>query len=72
MWNTELFIGLEILLDHAVGRTLGAPVPDHCGAALDDLPGAALPVNLAEPGPLAQLHIAVNLENYKALLAVTE
>ena len=57
-----LFVGLEILLHHAVGGPLGAPVPDHGGAALDDLPGAALPVYLAEPGPLAQLHVAVDLE----------
>lgn len=41
--------------------TLLAPVPDHTGGTLDDLPGLPLAVNLAEAGPLAQLHVAVDL-----------
>ena len=67
MCHNNLFIGLEILLDDAVGWPLRAPVPDHSRAALDNLPGAALPVNLAEAGPLAQLHVAVNLREISKL-----
>ena len=37
-------------------------------AALDELPGAALPVNLAEPGPLPQLHVVVNLRKSRILI----
>ena len=51
-----------------MGRTLSTPVPDHCGAALDNLPGAALSVNLAETRPLAQLHVAVNLDKTRAVI----
>ena len=51
-----------------MGRTLGAPVPDHGGAALDNLPGAALSVNLAETRPLSKLHVAVNLDKTRAVI----
>ena len=44
-----------------MGRSLLAPVPDDGAGALDDLPGLALLVDLAEAGPLAQLHVGVNL-----------
>ncbi len=54
-----LFVGLEILLDQSKGGSLRAP--DHSGAALDDLPGAAHTVDLAELVLLAQLHVGVNL-----------
>ena len=47
---------------------LGPPVSDHGRAALDDLPGAALPVDLAEAGPLTQLHVAVHLDQGDAVL----
>ena len=52
---------LEVLLEDVVGWTLLAPVPDDTRGALDHLPSLALPVDLAESSPLAQLHVAVNL-----------
>ena len=42
-------------------RSLLAPVPDDAGRTLDHLPGLPLAVDLAEAGPLAQLHVAVHL-----------
>ena len=45
-----------------MSRPLLAPVPDHTGGTLDHLPGLPLAVDLAEAGPLAQLHVAVHLD----------
>merc|ERR1719499_1316661 len=55
-------LGLEVLLEDVVGGSLLAPVPDDTRGALDHLPSLALPVDLAEAGPLAQLHVAVHLD----------
>ena len=43
---------LEVLLEDVVGGSLLAPVPDDTRGALDHLPSLALPVDLAESGPL--------------------
>ena len=48
MCSTYLLVGLDILLDQSVCEPLGPPVPDHDGAALDDLLCFALTVVLAE------------------------
>ena len=40
----------------------------HSCRALDDLPGFALLVNLAEAGPLSQLHVGVHLDQWDAML----
>ena len=45
-----------------MSRPLLAPVPDHTGGTLDHLPGLPLAVYLAQAGPLAQLHVAVHLD----------
>ena len=49
-------------LENVVGGPLLTPVPDDSAGALDDLPGLALLVDLAQTGPLAQLHVGVDLE----------
>merc|ERR1711879_473420 len=54
-------LGLEVLLEDVVGRTLLAPVPDDTRGTFDHFPSLALAVDLAEAGPLAQLHVAVHL-----------
>ena len=46
---------------------LTTPVSDDTGTALDDLPGLALLVNLAQTRPLAQLHVAVHLDHGDAV-----
>ena len=40
----------------------------HSRGALDDLPGLALLVDLAEAGPLAKLHVGVHLDQRDAVL----
>merc|ERR1719411_1360195 len=61
-------LGLEVLLEDVVGGSLLAPVPDDTRGALDHLPSLALPIDLAEAGPLAQLHVAVHLDQGDAVL----
>merc|ERR1719411_1915297 len=61
-------LGLEVLLEDVVGGSLLAPVPDDTRGALDHLPSLALPVDLAEAGPVAQLHDAVHLDQGDAVL----
>ena len=51
-----------------MGRSLLAPVPDDGAGALDDLPGLALLVDLAETSPLAQLHVRVHLDQWDPVL----
>merc|ERR1719284_350399 len=63
-----LSLGLEVLLEDVVGGSFLAPVPDDTGGTLDHLPGLALAVDLAQAGPLAQLHVAVNLDQGDAVL----
>ena len=55
-------MGLDVLLELVVSWTLLAPVADDDRGAADDLPGLALGVELAKAGPLAQLLVAVNLD----------
>merc|ERR1719341_1459480 len=50
-----LLVGLQVLLEHVVGRALLAPVPHNTGGALHDLSGFAFLVNLAETSPLTKL-----------------
>ena len=59
---------LEVLLEDVVGGSLLAPVPDDTRGALDHLPCHALPVKLTESSPLAQLHVAVHLDQGDAVL----
>ena len=40
----------------------------HSRGALDDLPGLALLVDLAETSPFAQLHIGVHLDQWDPVL----
>ena len=61
-------LGLEVLLEDVVGRTLLAPVPDDTRGTFDHFPSLALAVDLAEAGPLAQLHVAVHLDQGDAVL----
>merc|ERR1719232_1541252 len=63
-----LSLRLEVLLEDVVGGSFLAPVSDDTGGTLDHLPGLALAVNLAQTGPLAQLHVAVNLDQRNAML----
>ena len=56
-----LSLGLEVFLEDIVGGSFLAPVSDDARGTLDHLPGLALAVNLAQTGPLAQLHVAVHL-----------
>merc|ERR1719291_153958 len=60
--------GLQVILQHIVGGTLAAPVAHHSCRALDDLPGLALLVDLAEARPLAQLHVRVHLDQRDPVL----
>ena len=62
LWQNILSLRLEVLLEDIVGGSLLAPVPDDTGGALDDLPGLALPVDLAESCPFSKLHVAINLQ----------
>merc|ERR1719411_2059792 len=61
-------LGLEVFLEDVVGGSLLAPVPDDTRGALDHLPSLALAVDLAEASPLAQLHVAVHLDQGDAVL----
>merc|ERR1719412_2464598 len=63
-----LSLRLEILLEDIMSRPLLAPVPDDAGRTFHHLPGLPLAVNLAEAGPLAQLHVAVNLDERNSVL----
>jgi len=63
-----LSLGLQVLLENVVGGPLLAPVPDDSAGALDDLPGLALLVDLAQTGPLAQLHVGVDLDEGDVVL----
>ena len=56
-----LSLGLEVFLEDIVGGSFLAPVSDDARGTLDHLPGLALAVNLAQTGPLPQLHVAVHL-----------
>ena len=40
----------------------------HSRGALDDLPGLALLVDLAETSPLAELHVRVHLDQWDPVL----
>merc|ERR1712064_216183 len=51
-----------------MSRPLLAPVPDDAGRTFHHLPGLPFAVNLAEAGPLAQLHVAVNLDERNSVL----
>merc|ERR1719384_2590376 len=64
----DLLVGLEVVLEHIVGCALAAPVTHHSCRALDNLPGLALLVDLAEAGPLAQLHVGVHLDQRDPVL----
>ena len=50
-----------MLEEHVKGLALGSVVLDDDARALDDLAGVALGIDLAETGPLAELHLVVNL-----------
>ena len=50
-----------MLEEHVKGLALGSVVLDNDARALDDLAGVALGIDLAETGPLAELHLVVNL-----------
>ena len=63
-----LSLRLEVLLEDVVGGSLLAPVPDDTRGALKHLPSHALPVQLTESSPLAQLHVAVHLDKGDAVL----
>ena len=63
-----LSVGFEIFLDHVMCWTLSTPISDNTGGTFDNLPGFALLVDLAEPSPLAQLHVAVHLDEGDAVL----
>merc|ERR1711994_555967 len=63
-----LLVGLQVILQDIIGSALASPVTDHSCGALDDLPGLALLVDLAEPSPLAQLHVGVHLDQGDSML----
>ena len=49
-------------------NSLDVQTTHHSCRALDDLPGLALLVDLAEPSPLAQLHVGVHLDQGDSVL----
>ena len=61
-------LALDVFLDDIVCWRLLSPVPDGDAGATDDLSGFALGVQLAESGPLAQLAVAVHLDQGDAVL----
>ena len=67
-----LSLRLEVLLEDIVGGSFLAPVSDDTGGTLDHLPGLALAVNLAQTGPLAQPHVAVNLRRKPVLVKIIQ